>query len=613
MQPGYTINLGTQRAPQGPLFASVAATANALGNTEAVIRESDNGRTAIMTLQVLEAMDLCREFQPLEQHVQAVCRGLQGLQGQETAVRSVLHNLASRGLLIEADAWLASLRQSDGEDPAPFRTVIIRTADRPQCVRALLDSLRAYEAQWRPGHRYLLVDLSKDSGARAENAAALESFSSDSGCRSLHFDRAQMAERLRALQQAMPSQGAALAYLLDAERYSTGYHGAYGVGLNWASLLGAGERCVLLDDDHLLPIRLHPDWQRGLKFGPQPALDGLFADIDQALAQGLDCEQDPLGLHAELCGHSLATLLSQRPLLALSANDLRGLAPSRLPLLRAESRVIATSHGHRGDSLSMGLNWLLMQPPVVLEARLSDPDFYLGQVQRPAMWGGGAHFQLVGQRSFAGFMLDGARLLPPAPPVGRGEDALFSACLEALHPRALQMELPLAIGHRRPNVPERRDAFRQPSTPSFAQMIAAQVRSWAPEMLGSGAGQRLNLLAAQLADLAAMEVRDAHAYMDAYLLDHRANLISAMQGMLLESPKGPMHWANDVRSQVEANGRALTAGDPPRFAEWPDNTNIEQSAALFRDYVHPLSLALPAWADAFEWARQHAPRWIEGS
>lgn len=612
MQPGYTINLGAPRAPQGPLFASVAATANALGNTEAVMRENDSGRTAIMTLQVLEAMDLCREFQPMEQHVQTVCRSLKGLQGQEAAVRNVLQNLVSRGLLVEAEAWLARLCERGSESPAPFRTVIIRTADRAASVRALLDSLQAYEAQWRPGHRYLLVDLSKDRSARTDNAAALQAFSAASGCRSLHFDRAQMAQRLRELQQALPEQAEAMAYLLDAERHSTGYHGAYGVGMNWASLLAAGERCALLDDDYLLPIRLHPDWQRGLKFGPQPAIDGLFASVDQALAQGVDCEQDPIALHAELCGHSLATLLGQRPLLTLGAQDLRGLAPSRLPQLRADARVIATSQGHRGDTGGMGLNWLLMQPPVVLEARLSDRDFYLGQVQRPALWSGGAHFQLVEHRSFASFMLDGARLLPPAPPVGRGEDALFSACLEALHPQALQMELPLAIGHRRPDVLDRRDVFSKPSTPAIAQLLVSQVRAWAPDMRGAGVRQRLNLLAAQLADLASMETRDARAYMDAYLLDHRANLIAGMQNALLQAPKPPVHWAADVRSQVEANGRALTSGDAPRFAEWPETLDIEQSASLFRGYLQPFAAALPAWADAFEWAKQQAPRWIEG-
>lgn len=612
MQAGYTINLGSQREHQGPLFASVAATANTLGNTEAVMRETDTGRTAIMTLQVLEAMDLCREFQTLDQHVRTVCGSLQGLQGQETAVRNVLHNLASRGLLIEADAWLSRLREHRSEAPAPFRTVIIRTADRPQCVRALLESLRAYEARWRPGHRYLLVDQSEDRAAHAENAAALEDFSASSGCRSLHFDRTQMARRLRELQQALPAQTEALAYLLDAERHRIGYHGAYGVATNWASLLTAGERCVLLDDDYLLPIRLHPDWQRGLKFGPQPVIDGVFAGVDQALAQGLDCEHDPLDLHAELCGHSLAALLGQRPLLALNASNLRGLAPSRLPQLRADARVIATSQGRRGDAAGISLNWLLMQPPVVLEARLSDRDIYQGQVQRPAVWSGGAHFQLVEHRSFPSFMLDGSRLLPPAPPMGRGEDALFSACLETLHPQALQMELPLAIGHRGLNALERGDVFNQPSTPSFAEMVVSQVRAWAPDMRGVGVRQRLNLLAAQLADLAAMDARSANAYMDAYLLDHRAGLIAAMQGLLLEMPKGPGHWAADVRSQIEANGLALTAGDPPRFAEWPGRVDAEQSATLFRDYLQPLSAALPAWMEAFEWAREQAPRWIEG-
>ena len=92
----------------------------------------------------------------------------------------------------------------------------------------------------------------------------------------------------------------------------------------------------------------------------------------------------------------------------------------------------------------------------------------------------------------------------------------------------------------------------------------------------------------------------------------KAQAVVARSYALATRTDGPFDVYADVRSQVEANGRALTSGDAPRFAEWPETLDIEQSASLFRGYLQPFAAALPAWADAFEWAKQQAPRWLEG-
>jgi len=611
MKAGYTINLGTPNVDNAPLLASVAASANALGNTEAVLRENDSGKTAVMTVQALEAMDLCREFKSLDQHVQTVCRSLKGLQGQEAAVRNVLNNLRERGLLIEAQAWLATLSVQPQTTVSRFRTIIIRTADRSACVQRLLHGLRAHEQRWRSNHRYVLVDISRDPTEHASNAGALSEFTAATGCRALHFDRAQIARRLRELQAELPEHSESLAYLLDAERYPIGYHGAYGVSLNWANLLASGERFVLLDDDYLLPIRLHPNWQRGLRFTRQPAIDGLFASLEDALGQGVELDQDPLVMHAEICGHGLGHLLSQQEALRLRPADLRGLAPSHLPALRGDSRVIASCQGHRGDTGGMGLNWLLLQPPEVLKAQLADPQFYRGQVQRPTLWSGSAHFQLVDRRDLPPFMIDASRRLPPVPPVGRGEDAFFATCLEAVNPDALTVELPLAIGHQRPSVPDRSGAFDRPSTPVAAQLLASQLRSWANDLRGHDSDRRLAVLGAQLADLASMSTHEASAYLEGYLIEHRANLVAAMQACHQAAENPPAHWVADLTAQIEANGRALTAGGAARLSEWPEDLDREQAAERFRGYVLPMARSMQSWAAICEVAGARAPTWLD--
>ena len=69
------------------LFATVPGEVLALGNEEALFREAFTDRAHVMTLQVLQALDQCRAFRSLDQHVAGVCQHIEPLRGQPGAVR----------------------------------------------------------------------------------------------------------------------------------------------------------------------------------------------------------------------------------------------------------------------------------------------------------------------------------------------------------------------------------------------------------------------------------------------------------------------------------------------------------------------------------------------
>jgi hypothetical protein len=107
-----------------------------------------------------------------------------------------------------------------------------------------------------------------------------------------------------------------------------------------------------------------------------------------------------------------------------------------------------------------------------------------------------------------------------------------------------------------------------------------------------------------------MDVAATSNYLQGYLIDLSARFITSLQTTLTDNPKAALHWAADVRSLVEANGRALTSGAPARFAEWPEAITAEQGAAEFRQYMTGFAAGLRAWPAAFEVARARAPGWI---
>ena len=86
-------------ANQGPLYAAVDGKAASLSNNECVFQPTGGGELEVMTHQVLQALDQCREFHTLDEHVARVVGVVPGLAGQSEAVRRVLNGLISRGLL----------------------------------------------------------------------------------------------------------------------------------------------------------------------------------------------------------------------------------------------------------------------------------------------------------------------------------------------------------------------------------------------------------------------------------------------------------------------------------------------------------------------------------
>lgn len=607
----YGLDLGQHRsAGNEPLYAAAPLSAHPLGSGQFVVRERDGGRTAVLAANVLHALQACAAFAPIERHVQNVCARLGGMHGQESAVRGVLQDLAQRGLLLRADAWLDALRAAPAPSAAPFRTLIIRTCERPRALSALLDSLRDHALRWRSGHRYVLVDMSRDPQAVVLNRDALAAFAAATGCTVAHIDRARQARHLRELVEAVPEHAEGLGHLLGDCGAEPGYHGDYGVSLNWMHLLGAGERYALLDDDHLFPLRWHPDWKPGLQLLDQAETPAFFTSVDDALRSGRESDADPLAAHSAICGATLSQLL-RAPSTRIDAAALVGLAPAALPRLVPQGRVLASTHGHRGDTCAMGLLWLLSLPAGARPAEFSDPDAYAAAMQRPAVAQVSSRYRRLDSCGVTPFMIDGSQLMPAVPPRGRGEDGVFCAQIGCLHREGMLVELPLGIGHQRPAPPDRSGYARSPITPALAHVLADRLRHAGAGLVGADPVARLRATAGLLQSMAVVSDAEASEFLKSSLIELRAGAIHSLRHALQDAPAPPPHWAQDLSTLIEANGRALLDDAPARFAEWPVSIDARNGAGIWKAYLSRYATGLGGWPDAIGIARERAPAWIE--
>lgn len=599
--------LGGKAAADQPLFASIDGRVASLGGDEVTFYDPDADRSHVMTTQVLQAMDLCREFQPMERHVQNVCAQLPNMQGQQSAVKRVLESLATRGLLVSDDAWLQRLQRAPDSTPAPVSGLFVRACDRPQQLKSLLTSLTSRPELAQPMERLVVVDDSRTPAAVAEHAAALAEFAAQWPRPVHHVTPALWRELVAEAQAAAPACAASLGALLLHDPSYRGKRGG-GQGRNLITLLAAGSRYLLLDDDNRFPLKRHPEGRTTLGTDATAWAVRTFADHASALAAG---DEDAAGVAAQLdlCGASLGELL-KRGAIAMDRRALLGLAPSREPLLRADARVALTINGHVGGSCSAGLNWLLLLDQASRAGYAVDDASYQARRGDASVWFGCRSFSLSRLANFTPFAVDNARLMPCTSPFGRSEDALFNALVALSDSRAMHLHVPWAIGHLPEDGRDRTGLLGKPEVPGINTVLTELVGHVAADLYADDEAPRFALMAARLEELVHGSDSTLVAYLREFFAYRRSTLISSLQRIAQDGPM-PAALRADIAAQISANGQAIIERGTLQFADLPESSTTADSVAQFRREAGVLAQGLRDWPLAWELALAQRDRWLE--
>lgn len=573
--------------PNGPLLAAVDGRAASLSNSECIFQARDGGELHVMTHQVLQALDQCREFRTLDEHVARVTSVLPGLGGQADAVRHVLAGLAERGVLRTDGQFLAALAQAGEETPAALAGLAIRACDRPAQLARLLASLAEHGRRHGRRDAVWIIDDSRDPAARDQHHALAGEHARAAGVAVRHVGPAQAAAVAGRLARELPQAREVLNALLLRGDGVAGFGG--GRGYNLALLLSAGSRLAMLDDDYLLPFHQASVARPGLEPAPATSFEARFQDgLEASLATGPALVEDGLALQQDLVGSTLGSAIARHPaLLGLEGQRLRGQTLARLAHLNGKARVLATFTGTRGASFTGDSLWLYRLAGPSREAFWASREGYLANVHAEALEFAPARAIARPHGLFTPFMLDNSALLPCTSVLGRGEDGLFGVAASYLYPDALTLHLPITIGHVQEGRRDRHARAMAPLTPGINRFLREWIVNQAQPARSADPGERLALLAAQLEDLAGAPQAVRVEMLEEYLRYVRADLIEHLQQQILDNPRAPVYWLADVRQIVETNGRALLAGEPPRLDEWPAGLSAaeygDRLAAACRD------------------------------
>lgn len=582
--------------PHSPLYAAVGGRAASLSNNECVFQSERGGELEVMTHQVLQSLDQTREFRTLDEHVARVASVIPGLTGQGEAVRRVLGYLIQRGLLISDDDFLQSLRKAPAIDPPVLSSLVVRACDRPAQLRRLLASLRDQAVRCGRRDKLVLIDDSRQSGAIDEHRRLLAEHSQAQGTPVHLVDSSKARLIIDRLAKAVPSARDVLPSLLQLGQ-STGFGG--GRGYNLALLLTAGQRLALLDDDYVIDFRRAGHGGSGLGLDPWVPWSTRFpaGSIDD---DGVVLEGDGFALQAAMVGRSLSQVLADNPGLLPSREQLRGVTLSQLAHLCGDARILSTFTGVRGASFTSDNAWLYQLDDASRADFWRTREDYLRNVNADAVVS--AYSQVVARPygTFTPFVVDNTRLMPSTAPEGRGEDALFSVAGNFLHPGSLTLHLPITVGHLQEGRRPRLERGMQAVTPGVNRFLWEWIRNQARPARSADPADRLRFLAAQMDDLALASNDDLVDMLAEYLRYIRADLIERIQQQIVAHPDAPVYWLADARAIVEANGKALLAGDAPRLDDWPLDIDAHGCAQRLRNAARLQAQAWRIWPDVWQ-------------
>jgi hypothetical protein len=593
-------------APNAPLYASVDGVAHALGGDECVFQDRATGAVHVMTLQVLQALDLCREFRPLDEHCATVAQRLGGLAGQADAVRRVVEGLIQRGLVISDTDYIARLTAPGGEaNRSPLRAVVIRASGRPRLLGRLVDALIAYERLHRVGRRYVVIDCGPPDGHGA-NAAIVERLADAVGGGVEHVDRAARLAFVERAAAALPHADESLRAMFGADTLTPG------AAHNLAALIGAGGRYVLLDESDMLPLTRAADAKHGLELVDGGPIDTTFlGSTDAALAMGVAAPGDPFEAHLALAGQPLALVLAQ-PEHAPTRASLRGVAPSRASRLDADSRVVATVVGRRGQAANRRVASLFLLDGDARAQFWRERNQYQRHLDGACLWRGVARARLVEPERVRPFMIDATRLVAPLPASASAADPLFGVMARALDRHGVAVQTPDTLG-RDDGGAHDPDLLRRAERPAFTDYVADFVGARLADVRAAEPAARAGTVTAWLDDVAAAPESVRTELLDDFVRFRRADIVARLQAAYANAATqgAPAYWLDDVRELISANGKALVEAAPSRLLGWNDTLDAAQCAERLASELRDYAAALSAWPDVQAFAHASAERPLE--
>jgi len=575
------------------VVASVDGIATPIGNDQVLFQSQEDGRTHVLDGNVLGVLHGCRQFRPLQTHVQALLKDYPQFRQDPSPLRQLMCQLMELKLFIPAPTVLARLsRTVSAVAQAPVAGAVIRTCDRPQQLRRLMDCIAERPSPAVP--RYLVLDDSRHGENRRQNRDVVAT-GARSGLEVHYLGLEWQNSFIESLLRVFPQHTDELRFLLGP-RQSRVFTG--GRLNNLASLLCAGHRFINLDDDMLPRGRINEAFAQPLRLAPhyEDAV-GFFDEPEAAMHAGEMLDGDVLAYHLGLCGQSLSHIVTTQDkqpctLVEYFLDDISRSAP--------ESPVLSTLGGIYGNPGTGSNLWMYLLRGKSRQAFFDAGGAFRDHVNMPHLWHSADRPTLIPFPTFTATSLDGSALLPPTLPTGRGEDFLFGALLKGIHPGSLSYATPLALGHVWP-APRNVDVDRQqPLALDVPRFVAEYLSTRALQLRAADHTVRIRLLGDALGDLAQSGIRTLRYLLLEYGMHVRGDLVGQLREVSATADDAPDEWRRTVKQLIDVNLASLVHRGRPDLGDWNRFLDDRGAREQLRAELGTFGMALECWPALWE-------------
>ena len=581
--------------PDSELYAFADCELINTGNGSVLLIHRRSDAQLIVSPEVTTALASCGVFRTLADHVEVLCSTIPQLAGQQANVNQVLNMLKNAGLLTTASATCEQLCPPDISTAVdlPATRAFIITCDRPAAIERLLTSM-LHAGNLSRHEQLILIDDSRDADNAAKNRELVEGFNLTSPRNMRYFGTEDREQLLQSLIQRLPEHEAGIGFLIDRNQW-TGQP-TYGLARTLSLLLSVNKRAIVMDDDVVCAAVKAPYPEDGVTFAAGAREVEFYASEQDLIAQTEREAFDPLTGHAQCLGLTMGQALNQLGTFELTPEDLLHSNALHLRHWQNTSPVLITQCGTVGDPGSPSTSWIYqldsssaqraLSGPGGLEAALTNRHYWCGR-SRPKFNKLAVISQITG--------LDNSALLPPYFPVFRGEDHLFGAMVEYLHPQSVVMEFDWSVPHF-PIEPRTGD----PTEPAKS---GRGLLNWAKCITDKtnydtqiSAEARMESLSALIRQTAETSDKGLITRYRSEIAENQADQAARLNALLETDTFRPEPWKAWLRQSAENLNQALNS-----VAKLQDYTGVdpatpdEEALRQFRQYANGLADSLAAW------------------
>ncbi len=563
---------------------------------------------------VVEVLDRCRDFKPLDGHVRDICRDLKLGREQFEFISERLAELVEGGYLVSRrellEPYLHSGHENNGVE---ISTIGMATCDRLKILERGLVSYIESARKYDRSSEIAIVDNSGESQTRNSYRQMLRSLKVRYGARIFYAgleEKTRFADRLTKSGDLPPEVVMFGLFGLQGEALA-----AFGGNRNALLLHTVGEAVFTADDDTVCRVSAAPELSDGLRFssGCDPLEYRVFSDRDGALQNAPSVEIDILAIHEKLLGKKLDSIISGFD--GGTAVELDRMDSDFLRRLESGSgKVLATINGVVGDCawgspfgcwggpmgylLFEGRSYeRLVESESVYRAACTSREIFR-VVNRPTISDGTCSVA-------TSIGLDNRELLPPYTPLGRGLDILFGINLWKCFEDGYLGHVPYALLHA--PVENRRfwrgEIFRSASGYDIDKLMIDCIKSFEFGPSKADEKERLRALGRYLMELGSMPIRDFQEFLRVQAWRTISVFIDLMEDRLLNCGGSPEFWANDVRRYIEILRESASRKDYCIPLDLMQQRSAGEARELSQRFVFKFGELLYWWANMVEVAK----------